>query len=343
MILRKCILTANDCYKQGTKISGGKPQGIVVHSTGANNTNIKRYVQPLKTDKDHQAIINDLGINANGNDWNRPGFNKCVHAFIGKNAAGTVETCQTLPFDMCCWGCGSGSKGSYNNNPTAYLQFEICEDGLTDPVYFNAVYKEATEFCAYLCKEFGINVENITGHYEAHQKGYGSNHSDPSNWFPKFNKSMDDFRSDVSALLKTETAPPVTPPVKPGKYVVYGVGKGDVLHIRSSASAASASVGSLNNGDIVDITEIKNNWGKHAKGWSSMSYLKEYAISYLVKVTADSLNIRKGPGTNYGINGTINDMGTYTIVDEASGTGAQKWGKLKSGAGWISLDYTKKL
>ncbi len=62
--------------------------------------------------------------------------------------------------------------------------------------------------------------------------------------------------------------------------------------------------------------------------------------SYLVKVTTDVLNIRKGPGTNYAIVGQIRDRGTYTIVKESSGAGASLWGKLKSGAGWISLDYT---
>ena len=65
--------------------------------------------------------------------------------------------------------------------------------------------------------------------------------------------------------------------------------------------------------------------------------------SYLVRVTATELNIRKGPGTNYGTNGAIKDKGVYTIVGESTGTGASKWGKLKSGAGWISLDYCKKL
>ncbi len=59
--------------------------------------------------------------------------------------------------------------------------------------------------------------------------------------------------------------------------------------------------------------------------------------SYMVKVTADALNIRKGPGTNHAITGCITDRGTYTIVAEDNG-----WGKLKSGAGWISLNYTKK-
>jgi N-acetylmuramoyl-L-alanine amidase len=65
--------------------------------------------------------------------------------------------------------------------------------------------------------------------------------------------------------------------------------------------------------------------------------------SYKVKVTASALNIRKGAGTNYGKSGVITDKGVYTIVDEANGKGATKWGKLKSGVGWISLDFCKKI
>lgn len=64
--------------------------------------------------------------------------------------------------------------------------------------------------------------------------------------------------------------------------------------------------------------------------------------SFLVKVTADVLNIRAGAGTNHKITGQIKDKGTYTIVQIAEGTGATMWGKLKSGAGWISLDYIKR-
>lgn len=60
--------------------------------------------------------------------------------------------------------------------------------------------------------------------------------------------------------------------------------------------------------------------------------------AYMVKVTADSLNIRKGPSTQYEVVGKITDQGVYTIVD-ISGT----WGKLKSGIGWISLNYTRKV
>lgn len=66
------------------------------------------------------------------------------------------------------------------------------------------------------------------------------------------------------------------------------------------------------------------------------------AVNYTVQVTASDLNIRTGPGTNYGSKGFIKP-GVYTIVAEASGTGASKFGKLKSGVGWISLDYAEKI
>lgn len=61
---------------------------------------------------------------------------------------------------------------------------------------------------------------------------------------------------------------------------------------------------------------------------------------YLVKVNTSALNIRAGAGTNYKKTGCITSGGVYTIVAESAGQGSDKgWGKLKSGAGWISLDY----
>ena len=66
--------------------------------------------------------------------------------------------------------------------------------------------------------------------------------------------------------------------------------------------------------------------------------------SYLVRVGIDNLIIRTGPGTNYDRAGGYTGKGVFTIVDEAAGQGsASGWGKLKSGRGWISLDYCEKL
>lgn len=65
-------------------------------------------------------------------------------------------------------------------------------------------------------------------------------------------------------------------------------------------------------------------------------------VPYTVQVTISDLRIRKGPGTNYAAAG-YTGKGVFTIVGESDGVGASKWGKLKSGAGWISLDYAKKI
>lgn len=66
--------------------------------------------------------------------------------------------------------------------------------------------------------------------------------------------------------------------------------------------------------------------------------------SYIVRVTADVLNIRKGPGTNNKVVGSIKRGGAYTIVEEKKGAGSTKgWGRLKSGAGWVALDWVQKI
>ena len=81
--------------------------------------------------------------------------------------------------------------------------------------------------------------------------------------------------------------------------------------------------------------------GIHGSALSSGST----AISggYLVQITDAALNYRSGPGTEYSINGTIKDQGIYTIMEEQSSSDGGRWGRLKSGAGWINLKYTKKV
>lgn len=66
--------------------------------------------------------------------------------------------------------------------------------------------------------------------------------------------------------------------------------------------------------------------------------------NYIVRVDIPDLNIRKGPGTNYSKIGKFTGKGVFTICEESDGKGSKKgWGKLKSGLGWISLDYVTKI
>ena len=200
MNLHKLILTNNACFKAGRTIT---PKGIMVHSTGANNPNLKRYVGP------DDGL---LGKNQYNNHWNQDkpdGRQVCVHGFIGKLSDGSIATYQTLPWNHRGWHCGSGSKSSGNDT---HISFEICEDGLTDTSYFSAVYKEAVELCAYLCKQYGLTEENIICHSEGATLGIASNHSDVMHWFPKHGKSMDTFRAEVGKLLAMINATADTAP-----------------------------------------------------------------------------------------------------------------------------------
>ena len=111
MNLHKLLLTKKECYIRGTKMT---PKGIMVHSTGANNPTLRRYVGP------DDGL---LGANQYGNHWNtyRPGGSQvCVHAFIGKLKDGSIATYQTLPWNMVGWHSGSGKNGSANSKGDVY-------------------------------------------------------------------------------------------------------------------------------------------------------------------------------------------------------------------------------
>ena len=184
-------LTRNDCYRAGRTI---RPQGVMVHSTGANNPSVARYVPGDDV----------IGRNQYGNDWDRPGLEKCAHAFVGKFADGGVGTVQTLPWNRRGWHCGRGKNGSAN---VTHISFEICEDGLEDASYFEAVYQEAVELTAMLCREHNLDPLAdgvVICHKEGYHRGIASNHGDVLHWFPKFGKTMDDFRADVARWMEGE-------------------------------------------------------------------------------------------------------------------------------------------
>lgn len=354
----KAYAVNNLCYIAGKKMT---PKGIVVHSTGAKNKNLKRYVDAPE----------EVGVNAYGNHWNvaKPGGRKvCVHAFIGYDKNKQVRVAEILPLDICCWGVGKGRKGSYNDNP-AYIQFEICEDGLKDKEYYQDVFSVAAEYCAELCKTYGLQVSNIVGHCEAHQKGYGSNHADPEHWMKNFGETMDDFRERVSLFLKnsvqgaedTDKAGPETvgtDTIKKGdlvtiaKEAVYYSGKsipswvqvqkwyvketpvGDRVVIDKNEKGTNAICSPIHRKYLTVVTPAKK---------TADNSKKTTACPYRVKVTVGTLNIRNKAGTQNPVVGAITDKGVYTIVEEKTAIGSSLWGKLKSGIGWISLDYVKKV
>ena len=347
-----CMMTNSTCYKN-TRLMTIK--GVLWHSTGANNTTIKRYVQPSENDPNYDELIKIIGKNNNGNDWNHIERQAGLNAWIGKLADGSVATVQTMPWDYRPWGCGSGSKGSCNDG---WIQFEVCEDSLTDKTYFNKVYTEACELTAYLCKKHnidpngtivhnGVTVPTILCHRDSSKLGLGSAHSDIMHWFNKHGKTMDDVRKDVTALM----AEPVVAPAS-------NIGKNDVVKISSNAVYYSGKsiptwVKKKNwivrevdgNRVVIDKSEDGKNAICSAIDAKYLILVKDVPefTEYQVKVTTAALRIRAGAGITYKQVGMIRDKGVYTIIEEKKVAGVT-WGFLKSRAGWICLTgYTKKV
>lgn len=184
----KHYLTKNRCYAKGEKLNAA---GIVVHSTGCNNKNVTRYADMPELGK-----VSSLHWNTDSKD-----LRKCVHFIIGwSSTLKQVVIVQTLPLDMRCWGCGSDDKGSYN---ASHIQFEICEDGLTDQTYFAQAMEAAQWLCRYLMDMFKIPESKVVSHKEAHAKGYASNHGDPDHWLKKFGRDMNWFRKNIPAKAET--------------------------------------------------------------------------------------------------------------------------------------------
>lgn len=220
----QCFMRQSTCYKNTSKMD---VFGVLWHSTGANNPNLKRYVQPDDVCGFRDELLELIGVNQYKNDWNHTEHNAGLNAFIGKLADGSVSTLQTMPWDFAPWGCGVAYKGGPSCN-SHWIQFEICEDDLKSKTYFDQVYKEACELTAYLCKMYNLNpkgtvsfegkdVPVILCHQDSYQLGLGCNHGDVLHWFKIYGKTMDDVRNDVYNLIFDDSRQD-DPIVEDGRY-----------------------------------------------------------------------------------------------------------------------------
>lgn len=272
---------------------------------------------------------------------------------------------------------------SSNANDQRAVTIECASDMSEPYAMNSKVYASLINLCVDICKRngkkkllwFGDKTKSLNYSPKSDEMvitvhRWFANKSCPGNWLYA---RLGDLASQVTAKLggsSSGTSTPSTPSTPaaqknsnfPAVPFTVQVLISD-LNIRKGAGMNYATTGSYTGKGSFTITAVQNGWGKlkSGAGWiylENASYVKigshigssastpsssTSSSSYKVKVTADVLNIRKGAGTNYGTNEAIKDKGIYTIVAEASGTGATKWGKLKSGAGWISLDYCKKV
>lgn len=320
MKLVQSIMTKNPCYTAGRKIT---VKGLMLHSVGCPQPNASVFIK----------------------NWNTPSYGTaCVHGFIDGND-GTVY--QTLPWNHRGWHCASGPKGSGNNT---HIGVEMCEPAsirYTGGSSFTCsnlsaartsvkkTYEAAVELFAYLCKLYGLNPTAdgvIISHREGHARGIASNHGDPEHLWNGLGMgyTMNTFRKDVKEKMQGGT-------VKPDETK-------EMYRVRKSWGDAVSQKGAFHELENAKKCADANKGYAVFNTSGKQVYPKTDFSPYLVEVTATDLNIRKGPGTNYGKTGKFTGKGVFTITEERAGTGSNKgWGKLKSGAGWISLDYVKRL
>lgn len=185
MELTQHFLTQSDCYKTGRTIV---PKGIMVHSPGVAQPDVNVFLK----------------------NWDRPGVDACVHAFVHRDGV-----TQTLPWNHRGWHAGTPRNGGLSANNT-HISFEILEpaghtyqggtmigyDAEANAAYFAAVYHNAVTLSARLCRDYGLDpMTDIVDHEEGYRLDIASNHSDVMQWFPYHGKSMDTFRADVKNLL----------------------------------------------------------------------------------------------------------------------------------------------
>lgn len=357
----KMHLINNACYKNNlnkvdsryTTFQERGPLGFMLHSIGTPQPSAKVIIEY----------------------WNSPSYpdEACVHGFIEPD-----NFYETMPFNYRGWHAG----GSANNTHLGIEMTEPNTIKYTgrgsefqdlDPVktknHVLGTYKTAVEVFAMLCKMYKKNpLEDgvIISHSEGFKRGVASNHGDVEHLWRYIGLSMNQFRNDVNAALSSTDTPDKDidedTTILEDDHLSYEdikIGEtyrfvGDKHYISATTSQGSPVYASL-----IKITDIYKKSSKHpiharavdergnyisgVYGWVDLEDIRTLEEKpFMVRVTADALNIRRAPSHLYKIMGVITDKGSYTIVKTQ-----ENWGLLKSYAdeenGWINLNYTKRV
>lgn len=203
-----------------------------------------------------------------------------------------------------------GEDGTGNRQS---LAIEICEN--VDGNLLNAT-NNAVELTAYLMKLYNIPISNVVQHNHWSSKDCPNRirRGEPYTWQEFLNKVKAAYSNNSSTTVTSKT----------------------LYRVRKIWANSASQVGAY-----IDLTNAKkacDSAGKSYYVFDESGNVVYPITSFKVKAMVDALNVRSGPGTQYKINGCIRDCGVYTIVNTQN-----NWGKLKSGAGWICLDYVVKV
>ena len=284
----------------------------------------------------------------NAKYFNGGNRNASAHYFVDDNSI-----YQVVEDNNGAWHVGN-TKTEVNNKNS--IGIEMCTSGnyeISAKTEANAI-----ELVKYLMNKYNIPLANVRTHAEVTKYGKTCPNWSANNW-----QRWNNFKSKLVSQQPSQTQPtqPSTPTnsdFKVGNYNNYVVTIDD-LNVRQKRNGGSTLLTTIPKGTKVYVgyvmyqdnsaTPNGDLWGgvtyNGKTGFINLRYAKPYVetsnstvVNYRVRITANSLNVRKEPNATSIITTTVSKGGVFTIVEVKDG-----WGKLKSGAGWINLSYTEKL
>ena len=261
---------------------------------------------------------------------------------------------QAIPFNRNAWHAGDGSTGTGNRKS---IGIEIARSTSADQTLFEEAEKNAAKYIATLLKQYGWTTAKVKRHKD--WSGKNCPHKTIEKGWDRFVKMI---QKELDALTKPATTTTTTTTSSEFKVGQYGkdVVTKDSLNVLRTRNPKGEFLITIPKGTTIQVNYVmyQDNsvakkgdlWGgvtyKGATGFINLKYVEPVkepvvtpgkAVNYRVRITADSLNVRQQPNTNAKVTTTVKKDNVFTIVEEKDG-----WGKLKSGAGWINLSYTKK-
>lgn len=264
---------------------------------------------------------------------------------------------QAIPFNRNAWHAGDGANGTGNRKS---IGIEICySTGNVET--FKKAEANCAKYVATLLKQYGWTTAKVKRHKD--WSGKNCPHKTMELGWDRFVKMIQaelDALNGKTTVAKPTTSTTTSTTFKVGNYKKYVVTT-DALNVRRTRNASSQVLTTIPKGTKIYVgyvmyqdnstTPKGDLWGgvtyNNATGFINLNYVKPYvepstgtskAVNYRVRITADSLNVRKEPNATAKVATTVKKGNVFTIVEEKNG-----WGKLKSGAGWINLAYTTKL
>ena len=235
------------------------------------------------------------------------------------------EIVQGLPLDRNALACGDGANGKGNRKG---IQIEICYSKSGGARFENAE-KNAAKFIAQLLNERGWGADKVKKHQDFSNK-YCPHRTLDKGW-ASFVNMIKDYLNELNKPVQSTQS--------------SSISVGDKVKVKTTAThyVTGQSMASFVKGSTYEVTRIDGNklllsdivsWVWHYDvdkvGFTTQSSSDN---SFLVEIICDELNIRQQADFNSKVVGTVKRGEVFTIIEEENGLG-----KLKSGAGYISMN-----